>query len=72
MTPSPCCYCLSGRFSRLTPFLYRSSHESQGENKINSTATDSDIRHLQIFTVRRSPQQEIDGLIARSLDRVTE
>lgn len=71
MTPSPCCYCLSAWFSRLTRFLYRSSHESQGENKINSTATDSDIRHLQIFTVR-SPEQEIDGLIACSFDRVTE
>lgn len=62
---------LSARFSSLTRFLYRSRHESQGENKINSTASDSDIRHPQIFTVRTSPQHKIDGLIARSLDRLT-
>lgn len=73
MTPSRCCYCLSARLGTLTCFLYRCSHESHGEKKINSIACASDIGHWPIFGVRRrSLRRKIDGLIARSLDRVTE
>lgn len=67
MTPSRCYYCLSKRLSRLTCFLYRCSHESHKEKKINSIARAFNIRHRQIFSVRSRPRQRLMDLFHAQL-----
>lgn len=67
MALSARCYCLWPRFSRVTCFLFHSSHEGRGENKINNTTSDLDAILPHIHREEQSIARRLMDLLCDHL-----